>query len=41
MAAALVALLCDVAVEVLRVLIKRKLGRKQLPEKMEVKTDEA
>lgn len=32
MTAALVALLVDVAVEVLRALVKRKLGRKQLPE---------
>lgn len=41
---ALVALLVDVAVEVFKALIKRKLGRKQLPEPIigkEVKTDEA
>lgn len=30
--AALVALLVDLGVEVLRALVKRKLGRKQLPE---------
>jgi len=41
MTTALIALLCDAALEVLRALIKRKLGRKQLPEKMEVKNDEA
>jgi len=35
------ALLLDLAVEVLRAFVKRKLGRKQLPEKMEVENDEA
>lgn len=32
MPAWLIAILADVAVEVLRALVKRKLGRKQLPE---------
>lgn len=43
MQTALVALLCDVVLEVLRALVKRRLGRKQLPEPLiseEVKRDE-
>lgn len=35
MTTALVALLCDVLLEVARALIKRRLGRKQLPEPLD------